>query len=311
MKAARMHRYGGPEVVVVEEIDWPVPARGKVLVRVAAAAVNPVDWKIREGYMSSMLPIEFPYTLGCDVAGTVEEVGAGVTRFQPGDSVFGYPNLLRCGAFAEYVCLEEQELAKAPSSIRLEDSAALPVAVMTAYDGLFTYGNLQAGQRVLILGGAGGVGSSAVQLAKWKGAEVFATASAKNQQWLRDLGATPIDYGSQATADHAREVDLILDCVGVASGVAALPSLKFGGTYVTTSYVLPEADQLAPHGAIAHLFGIQPSGERLEEIAQIVDQGVVRLVVERVFPLEEVAAALAASQAGRTRGKLLIQPSSN
>lgn len=129
MKAARMHRYGGPEVVVVEEIDRPVPAMGTVLVKVSAAAVNPVDWKIREGHMSSILPIEFPYTLGCDLAGRVEEIGSGVTRFKIGDSVFGYPNLLRCGSFAEYVCIEEQELAKAPRSIRIEEAAALPVAV--------------------------------------------------------------------------------------------------------------------------------------------------------------------------------------
>ena len=311
MKAARMHRYGGPEVVVVDEVERPVPGLGEVLVRVVAAAVNPVDWKIREGYMTSTLPIEFPYTFGCDLAGTVEEVGEGVSHFLVGDPVFGYPNLLRCGAFAEYACLKQEELAKSPASVSLEEAAAIPVAVMTAYDGLFTYGKLTAGQRVLILGGAGGVGSAAVQLAKWKGAEVFATASSRNQQWLRELGAIPIDYASQATADHAREVDLILDCVGPETGLAALPSIKWGGAYVTTAYALPDAAQLARYGAIPFLFGIQPSGERLAEIAQIVDEGALRLTVEKVFSLEEAAVALSTSQAGRTRGKLLIRPSSN
>ena len=150
-----------------------------------------------------------------------------------------------------------------------------------------------------------------MQLAKWKGAEVFATASSRNQQWLRELGAIPIDYASQATADHAREVDLILDCVGPETGLAALPSIKWGGAYVTTAYALPDAAQLAQYGAIPFLFGIQPSGERLAEIAQIVDEGALRLTVEKVFSLEEAAVALSTSQAGRTRGKLLIRPSSN
>ena len=178
---------------------------------------------------------------------------------------------------------------------------------MTAYDGLFTYGKLTAGRRVLILGGAGGVGSAAVQLAKWKGAEVFATASSRNQQRLRELGAIPIDNASQATADHAREADLIPDCVGPVTGLAALPSIK-GDTYVTTAYALPDAVRLAQYGAIAFLSGIQPSGERL---ADIVDQGALRLTVEKVFSLEDAAAALSTSQAGRTCGKLLIWPLSN
>jgi NADPH:quinone reductase-like Zn-dependent oxidoreductase len=311
MKAARIHRYGGKEVVLVEQADLPKAGPNEVLVRVAAAGVNPVDWKIREGYMQQVLPIQFPYTLGCELAGIVESTGEGVTRFSAGDKVFGYPSLMRCGAFAEAVTILESELAHAPASIDLPMAAALPVACITAYDGLFTHGAIEAGQRVLILGGSGGVGSIAIQMAVGAGAEVYATASARNQQWLSSLGAFAIDYGSQSTADVVRDVDLILDCVGVESGIAALPSLKEGGRYVTTVYALPPAEVLAQFGAKAAMYGIQPSGDRLREIAALVDEGKIKMAIDTVFTLDQVPEALAASQAGRTRGKLLIHTSSN
>ena len=165
--------------------------------------------------------------------------------------------------------------------------------------------------KVLILGGSGGVGSLAIQMAAGAGAEVYATASIRNQDWLRALGAIAIDYGSQSTADVVRDVDLILDCVGVDSGVAALPSLKAGGRYVTTVYALPPAEILAQYGAKSAMYGIQPSGERLREIAAMVDQEKLKMAIDSVFSLDQVAEALAASQAGRTRGKLLIRTSAN
>ncbi len=311
MKAARIHRYGGKEVVVVEQVDSPKAEPYEVLVRVVAAGVNPVDWKIREGYMQQVLPIRFPYTLGCDLAGIVESTGAGVTRFSAGDRVFGYPSLMRCGAFAEAATILESELAHAPVSMDLEMSAALPVACITAFDGLFTHGSLEAGQRVLILGGSGGVGSVAIQMAVGAGAQVYATASARNQQLITGLGAIAIDYGSQATADVVRDVDLILDCVGVESGTSALPSLKAGGRYVTTVYALPSAEVLAQFGAKSAMYGIQPSGDRLREIAALVDQGKLSMAIDTIYSLDQVSEALAASQAGRTRGKLLIRTSPN
>lgn len=311
MKAARIHRYGGNEVVVVEEVEEPKPGPLEVLVRVAAAGVNPVDWKIRDGRMRDQLPIRFPYTLGCDLSGTVLSVGDGVTQFAPGDKVFGYPSLMRCGAFAEASCMLESELAHAPTSVSLEEAAALPVAAITAHDGLFKYGSLESGQRVLILGGSGGIGSAAIQMARGKGAEVFSTASTRNQDWLQAMGATAIDYTTQSTFDVVRDVDLILDCVGVESGIAALPSIKAGGRYVTTVYSLPHAEILARYRATPKMFGIQPSGERLREIAELVDAGILNMAIETIFELRQTADALAASQQGRTRGKLLIRMSSN
>lgn len=303
-----MHRYGGSEVVVVEEVEVPVPGRGEVLVRIEASGVNPVDWKIREGYMSKVLPLEFPYTFGCEIAGVVEAAGEGVERFRNGDSVFGYPNLVRAGAFAEHIVMLETELAATPKSIPLAEAAALPVAVITAYDGLFTHGKLQAGQTVLILGGSGGVGSAAVQLARWKGARVYATASERNQEWLRSMGATAIDYGSQHTFDVVEDVDLIFDTVGVESAAAALPSLKIGGKFVSSVYALPPRELLDEREANAMVYGIFPSGERLAEVAALVDAGGVRIAIDQVFALEDVAAALDASKSGRTRGKLLVRP---
>jgi NADPH:quinone reductase-like Zn-dependent oxidoreductase len=308
MKAARMHRYGGNEVVVVEEVRMPTPGPGEVLIRIEAAGVNPVDWKIREGYMSKVLPVTFPYTFGCEIAGVVEGVGDGVTRFRDGDLVFGYPDLMRAGAFAERIVMREDEIALAPASIPLADAAALPVAVITAYDGLFTHGRLEAPQRVLVLGGSGGVGSAAVQLAVSRGAEVYATASARNQEWLSEMGATPIDYGSQETMDVARDVDLIFDTVGVESATQALPSLKFGGTFVSSVYALPSQEALESRHARASVYGISPSAKRLSEVAEIVDRGGVKMNIDQVFPLDRVSAALDASKAGRTRGKLLIRP---
>lgn len=310
MKAARIHRYGGNEVVVLDEVPVPSPGPGEVFVRIRGAAVNPVDWKLREGYLSQ-LTLTFPYTLGCDLAGIVEAVGEGVTRFAVGDAVYGYPSLLRGGAFAEGAILLEDELALAPKTVPLEQAAALPVAAITAYEGLITYGELQAGQRVLVLGGAGGVGSAAVQLARWKGAEVFATASTRNQEFVRSLGATPIDYTKQSPADVVQDVDLVFDTVGVASAEAALPCLKEGGVLVSSVYALPEDAVLGSFGVRAVMFGIQPSGKLLTSIAEMVDLGALKVFIEREFSIDETATALALSQTGRTRGKLLIRPSSN
>jgi NADPH:quinone reductase-like Zn-dependent oxidoreductase len=308
LRAARIHSYGGPEVVQIDTIELPPPAPGEVLVRVAAAGVNPVDWKLREGYLRNAVPIHFPYTLGCDVSGAIESVGPGVTHLAPGDQVFGYPNLLRSGAFADLVLMPADELARAPANLPLKEAAAIPVAAITAAEGLFVHGQLQAGQRVLILGGAGGIGSAAIQLARFRGAQVYATASTRNQDFLRQLGAIPIDYSRQASSDVAAGVDLILDTVGAAAGAPALASLRPGGRYVTCVYQLPPAELLEANNISAVMYGIQPSGDRLAEIAAIVEAGGLRMPIEREFPLAETAAALSASQSGRTRGKLLIVP---
>ena len=307
MKAVRIHGYGGPEVVRVEEIPVPVPGPGQLLVKVAAAGVNPVDWKIRNGGLSANLPIPFPYTLGCDFSGTVEAVGPGTSRYIAGDAVYGYPSLLRSGAYAEYIVAEELECAPAPTSIPLAHAAAVPVAAITACEGLFVHGKLQAGETVLILGGAGGVGSMAVQFARQNGAMVYATASTRNQQYLRELGATPIDYTTTRPADVVT-AELVFDLVGGSVRPDSFHALKPGGRYVTPVHPVPTAQQLAPWQATGAAYGIQPSSEELAEIAARIDRGHLHIEVETTFPLERVGEALALSEAGRTRGKILLIP---
>src|ERR1700720_3437135 len=201
MKAIRIHNYGGPEALKAEAAPRPQPQAGEVLGRVHAAGVNPIDWKVREGEMKDFWPHKFPLILGWDLSGVVEKLGRGPAtagRFKIGDEVYSVPDPTRNGAYADYIVIRESELALKPKSLPHIRAAAVPLAALTAWQALFDTGQLQPGQRVLIHGGSGGVGHFAVQLAKWKGAYVFATASTKNQESLRELGVDKaIDYTQQ------------------------------------------------------------------------------------------------------------------
>jgi len=195
MKAIRVHEYGGPEVLRYEEAPRPQPGPGEVLVRIRAAGVNPVDWQVREGHRREALAYRMPFVPGWDVSGVVEATGPNVTLLTKGDEVYGYPSVVRNGAYAEYAVVPEAELALKPRSIDHVLAASVPIAALTAWQGLFDAGGLRTDQKVLIHGGAGGVGSFAVQLARWKGAFIVATASGRNQEFLRNLGADlTIDY---------------------------------------------------------------------------------------------------------------------
>src|SRR6476646_4461696 len=180
MKAIRIHKYGGPEVLQYEDAPRPKPQAGEVLIRVHAAGVNPIDWKVREGHMKDLWPHKFPLILGWDVSGVVEAIGTGVSRFKKGDEVYSEPDASRDGAYADYIVVRESEVALKPKSLHHVRAAAVPLVALTAWQALFDAGQLEPGQRVLIHGGSGGVGHVAVQLAKWKGARVLATASTKN-----------------------------------------------------------------------------------------------------------------------------------
>lgn len=308
MKAVRLHAYGIPDGIRLDEIPLPAALPNQVLIKVAAASINPVDWKIREGYMLAFLPLQLPYTLGCDLAGEVQSVGSAVTRFQPGDLVYGYSHLTHGGAFAEFAVLGEDELAHKPDSLTLEQAAGFPVAMITAWEGLFTHGQLAPGQSVLILGGSGGVGTSAIQLARWKGAKVYSTASTRNQDYIRNLGAEAIDYLNTSPADLLSGIDLIFDTVGGETGLAALRALRPGGAYVTP---VPPIASMDPFDALqirAATYGIQPSGDLLRQISAATEEGHLDLPIERIFPLAAVQEALETSKAGRTRGKLIIRP---
>jgi NADPH:quinone reductase-like Zn-dependent oxidoreductase len=307
MKAIRIHTYGGPEVLKYEDAPRPQPQAGEVLVRVHAAAVNPIDWKVREGEMKDFWPHKFPLILGWDLSGVVEELGRGVSRFKIGDDVYGLPDPTRGGAYADYIVVRESELALKPDSLHHIRAGAVPLAALTAWQSLFDAGQLQPGQRVLIHAGSGGVGHFAVQLAKWKGAHVFATASTKNQDFLRKLGVDePIDYTKQRFEDIARNIDIVLDTLGGETQERSWSVLKKGGILV--SLVQPPSEEKAKELRVRATFvASHPNGEQLAEIAKIIDSGKLVPVIDRILPLSEVRRAHELSQAGHTHGKIVLR----
>jgi NADPH:quinone reductase-like Zn-dependent oxidoreductase len=310
MKAIRIHNYGGPEVLQYEDAPRPEPQAGEVLVRVLAAGVNPIDWKVREGHMKDFWPHKLPLIPGWDLSGVVEAVGPGPAaagRFKKGDEVYSVPDASRDGAYAEYIVVRESELALKPKSLHHVRAAAVPLAAVTAWQALFDAGQLKRGQRVLIHGGSGGVGHVAVQLAKWKGAHVLATASTKNQELLRELGVDePIDYTKQKFEDVARDVDLVLDLIGGETQERSWSVLKKGG--VLLSLVQPPSVEKAKAlGVRAAFVAGHPSGAQLAEIAKIIDSGQLAPVIDRILPLSEVRRAHELSQSGHTHGKIVLR----
>src|SRR5437870_8689447 len=237
MKAIRIHNYGGPEVLKYEDAPRPQPQAGEVLIRVHGAGVNPIDWKVREGHMKDFWPHKFPLILGWDLSGVVEELGRGVSQFKIGDEVYSLPDPTRNGAYADYIVVREPELALKPKSLHHPRAAAVPLAALTAWQSLFDTAQLQPGQRVLIHAGSGGVGHLAVQLAKWKGAYVFATASTKNQDLLRKFDVDePIDYTQQRFEEIARKIDIVLDTLGGETQERSWSVLKMVGNLVTLAH---------------------------------------------------------------------------
>ena len=307
MKAVRIHRYGGPEVLQCEEAPRPEPQAGEVLVRVHAAGVNPIDWKVREGEMKDFWPHKFPLILGWDLAGVVEELGQGVSRFKIGDDVYGLPDPTRGGAYADYIVVRESELALKPASLHHIRAGAVPLAALTAWQSLFDTGQLQPGQRVLIHAGSGGVGHFAVQLGKWKGAYVFATASTKNQDLLRELGVDePIDYTKQRFENVARNIDIVLDTIGGETQERSWSVLKKGGSLV--SLVQPPSEEKAKELGVRGAFvASHPNGEQLAEIAKIIDSGKLAPVIDRILPLSEARRAHELSQTSHTHGKIVLR----
>jgi NADPH:quinone reductase-like Zn-dependent oxidoreductase len=310
MKAIRIHNYGGPEVLHYEDAPRPKPQAGEVLVRVLAAGVNPIDWKVREGHMKDFWPHKFPLIPGWDLSGVVEAVGPGLAAagpFKKGDEVYSVPDASRDGAYAEYIVVRESELALKPKSLHHVRAAAVPLAAVTAWQALFDAGQLKRGQRVLIHGGSGGVGHVAVQLAKWKGAHVLATASTKSQELLRELGADePIDYTKQKFEDVARDVDLVLDLIGGETQERSWSVLKKGG--VLLSLVQPPSVEKAKAlGVRAAFVAGHPSGAQLAEIAKLIDSGEMKPVIDRILPLSEVSRAHELSKSGHAHGKIVLR----
>ncbi len=306
MKAARIHAYGDASQIVIEDAPMPTLNPDDVLIRVVATSVNPVDWKIRLGYLKEMIPYQFPLILGLDVSGVVDSVGPAVTKFKPGDAVYARPDTFRNGAYAEYIAVRESEIAFKPSTISHVEAASLPLVSITAWEALITSANLSAGQRVLIHAGAGGVGSIAIQLAKAKGAHVTATASAGKLALLRGLGADEvIDYKTQDIATAARDMDVVLDTIGGTTQDASWATLKKGGILVSITNP-PSQDRAKAEGKrAAHIF-ISPSAQILTDLAALVDSFQIRPLIGGEFSLDHTADAQRASETGRSTGKIVI-----
>lgn len=307
MKAIRIHDYGDIETLRYEDAPLPEPGPADVRIAVHAAAVNPVDWKIRAGYLAAMVPYQMPLTLGWDVSGVVEKVGSDVAHLSVGDAVYSRPDITRNGSYAEYVVVRADEVAARPETLSHSEAAAVPLAGLTAWQGLFEHAQLKAGERVLIHAGAGGVGSFAVQLAKWAGAHVIATASAGNEALVRSLGADEfVDYRSQRFEEVLDRVDVVLDTIGGDTQARSISLLGAGGRLISV-VGNPDADALAAAGAAGGVFMVQPSSAGLTEIARLIDAGTVRVLIDSVFPLSEARAAHAKSQTGRARGKIVLE----
>lgn len=331
MKAILAEGYGGPEVL--ELIDVPVPKVGPngVLVQVHASSVNPVDWKLRKGLLAPLWKLRFPVIWGCDCSGVVAEVGSAVTLFKPGDQVYGFKHgrvaKTYRGTYCEYAVLPENTVARKPANLTHEEAAAIPLAGVTAWQALSNQGKLKPGSRVLVHAGAGGVGTFAVQIAKAFGAMVAATASTRNLDFLRQLGADlAIDYTKEKVQDKLSDYDIVLDGVGKVVWSSSFKVLGFGGRLVTLNPPIPGKRSGKLRFFAKALLGVssgmtrglltgkrflitsvKPRGGDLEKITALVEAGKIRPIIHRVFPLEQIAEAHRLSELGHVRGKIVIK----
>ena len=305
-RAVVLDRFGGPDAMRVGAVPIPVPRDDEVLVRVAAASVNPVDGKIRDGGYPLVTAADLPRVLGRDLAGTIEAVGTRAHyMLARGEAVFAYVGLDR-GAQADYVVVKAVELCAAPRTLDLVHAAALPLAAMTAWQGLFDHGGLRAGQRVLVHGGAGGVGHLAVQFARNRGATVYATCSADDRAFVEGLGAErAIDYRAERFEEELGDLDLVLDLLGGDTQARSWGTLRPGGMLVST--LDPDEAAAAAHGVrTVPRWHAEPNARQLGEVADLVDAGRVRVEVADTFPLADAAAAYARLAEGGVRGKLVL-----
>jgi NADPH:quinone reductase-like Zn-dependent oxidoreductase len=306
MKAARIHDYGDSSQIRIEDAPLPALNDDDVLIRVVATSVNPVDWKIRKGYLKSFIPYDMPLIMGLDVSGVIDQVGRAVTMFKPGDAVYARPDTFRNGAYAEFIAVKEAEVTAKPKTISHVEAATLPLVSITAWESLFTTAKLEAGQRVLIHAGAGGVGSIAVQLARAKGAHVTATASAGKVALVQSLGADEvIDYHAQDFARVASGMDVVFDTIGGDVQEKSWGVLNPGGMLVSITD-RPSEDRAKAEGKRAGYVFIGPNAAILRQLADMVDLGKVRPLIAAEYGLDDIAKAQDLSETGRATGKVAI-----
>jgi NADPH:quinone reductase-like Zn-dependent oxidoreductase len=305
MKAVRIHRFGGPDVLQLDDVPTPGPGEGEVLVRIAAASVNPVDYKIRSGGYPQVKQEQLPMIMGRDACGVVERCGPGVGTLKPGDAVYAMLPRDR-GGYAEYVAASAAAWALKPDTLDEVNAAAIPLAALTAWQGLFDNGALVQGQSVLIHGAAGGVGHFAVQFARARGATVAATGRGEDLEFLKSLGAvTAIDYKTQRFEDHVHDVDVVFDLVAGETQDRSWSVIKPGGIIVSTLKA-PDPKAAEAHKARGlHYFAV-PNGAELAEIARLVDAGEVKPVIDRTYPLAQGGEAQRRLEKEHVRGKIVL-----
>jgi alcohol dehydrogenase len=309
VKAARLYAYGEAEAVRIEDVSLPEPKSGELLIRVNAAGVNPVDWKIRAGYLQQAFPLQLPVTLGGDFSGAVEAVDAGVTGLKSGDAVYGQAPVTNggSGSFAEAVLARAGTVAAKPRSVSYVEAGALPLVGVSALQALSEYLRISAGQKVLIHGGAGGIGSAAIQIAKHLGAYVATTASGDDMDYVKSLGAdTVIDYKKQKFEEVVRDFDAVFDTVGGDTYVRSFKVLKKGGRLVSM-LVQPRQDLMKEFGVEAFALFTQVTTERLKKLAELVDNGALKVHVDKIFPLSQASEALLQLEKQPPKGKFVLK----
>ena len=307
-KAVRIHQYGNAEVLSYEDAPMPVIKADEVLVKIHASSINPVDWKVREGYLKDFIPHTFPLTLGWDFAGEIVAVGSDVSNWNVGAAVYARPDIARDGAYAEYIAVRANEIAAKPASINWQEAAAVPLVALTAWQSLYEGANIQAGERVLIHAGAGGVGTFAIQLAKLRGAHVITTTSTKNVELVKTLGADEVIDYTQQDFSTLRDIDVVFDTMGGEILDKSWQTLKRGGRLVSI-ISQPSEEAAALVGATPLFCFVQPSATQLQALAELIDAGKIQIIIDSVYALKDIAAAHAKSESGRTRGKIVIQVS--
>jgi NADPH:quinone reductase-like Zn-dependent oxidoreductase len=313
MKAIAINEFGSRDKLQLMDLPMPEIKPGEILVRVKAAGVNPVDWKIREGYIKDLFPYEFPIILGWDAAGIVEKAGEEVTRFKEGDEILAYCRkpVVQGGAYAEYIVLEEEHAAIKPKNTSFEEAASIPLAALTAYQSLFDAAQLQPGETVLIHAAAGGVGGFGVQLAKDRGAIVWGTASGSNREYVQDLGGdrvvdhTQVDFREAVRTKYHDGVDVVFDCVGGEVLKKSADIVRKGGRLISIVDDPAGLDRADIHSDFVF---VAPNSSQLTELARMVEQERLKTHLSEVLPfgLEEAKKAHELSESGRTRGKIVL-----
>jgi NADPH:quinone reductase-like Zn-dependent oxidoreductase len=315
VKAMQYRNYGTPDQLQPAEVPTPRPGATQLLVRVLAASVNPVDWKLHNGQYRRIMPVRFPSIPGFDLAGEVTEVGGQVTRFKPGDRIFAMLDRRPGGTSAEYAVVGERAAARIPANLAPQEAAAIPLAGLTALQCLRDLGRIASGKRVLIIGASGGVGHLAVQIAKSYGANVTAVCSGRNAELMLRLGADrTVDYTQAPDLRGPQPYDLVLDLIAQSPLRRLLALLAADGIYVSS---LPSASRIAAALLLpfvsrrrVRIAGVKPLGVDLEELSRLCEAGKLRPVIDRIFEFKELAAAHAYSQQGRTVGKIVIRVAS-